>query len=62
MTRKDYELIASTISKERTAFKTLKVHPSHQVGLLVNSLATALRSTNPNYDINKFLAACEVKL
>ena len=61
MTRKDYVLIANTINKELTAFKEMKVHPTHQMSLLVNSLADALAKDNDRFDYARFVEATGVK-
>ena len=61
MTKKDYELIASTINDELTAFNDLHVHSSHQVKLLVNGIAIALGKSNPKFDRAKFLEACGIE-
>ena len=53
MTKKDYELIASTLrAQEYIAGLTYET--------LVKNLATALADTNPRFDRARFLTACGV--
>lgn len=62
MTRRDYELIASTI---RSTFQTM-VAPTQELGwrdreikcAIVHDLAMALIETNPRFDASRFMAAC----
>lgn len=64
MTRKDFELIAAVFADNKPAFKP----PIDYVGqavldehaYLANAMAAKLRSTNPRFDRERFLAACGV--
>ena len=62
MTRKDYELIASTV---RSTFQNM-VAPTQELGgrdreikcAIVHDLAMALIEKNPRFNASKFMAAC----
>lgn len=59
MTRKDYTLIATAISK---AFAYDAPHPESEdaVRATANRIADALQWDNPNFDEDRFLDACGV--
>ncbi|WP_109798667.1 hypothetical protein [Novosphingobium meiothermophilum] len=59
MTRKDYELIAAAVSEARA---DMADHPGRLAGAAQTArrLASALRTTNPRFDRDRFLAACGV--
>ena len=50
MTRRDFVLIAHTISQL----------PAHMRPVVSAMFAQALAETNPNFDPGRFIAACEV--
>lgn len=50
MTRKDYILIAETVNRMDLSFANIQ-----HVALM---LADSLRSTNPRFDRDRFVAAC----
>jgi hypothetical protein len=56
MTRKDFVLIARAVADARN----VSVDPQHlgAVDTVALELADALRSTNPNFDRERFLRAC----
>lgn len=51
MTRKDFELIATTI-------KALKVSKKARASI-AQEFAQALATTNPRFDLDRFVKACE---
>lgn len=64
MTRKDFTLIAQALRNSKCEFVT---PASAQAGadqylMTVAYVAQALATTNPNFDRQKFAAACEVVL
>ena len=64
MTRKDFTLIAQALRNSKCEFVTA---PSAQAGadqylMTVAYVAQELATTNPNFDRQKFAAACEVVL
>jgi hypothetical protein len=53
MTRKDYELIASTIKG------AIAVHGGNATAYaIIHNLSISLRSTNPAFDRERFIKAC----
>ncbi len=60
MTKKDYELIASTIFVELCKYDE-DLSSYEAVCGMAKSLAHELESTNPSFDYNKFLMACGVR-
>ena len=56
MTRKDFQLIADVLVDV-----TGPVISSESRNQIAKALASALRSTNPNFNRDRFLAACGVK-
>ena len=56
MTRKDFQLIADVIKGQLS--QTLSGHEIARLRALANDMANALATTNPNFDRDKFLAAC----
>lgn len=50
MTKKDYELIAKTIAGSVLASEDRRI--------IAGEFAEALRGTNPNFDTDRFVAAC----
>lgn len=57
MTRKDFELIAEAMRWSLT-HGTGQQHAVEQHRLAVQNLANSLRSTNPRFDVQRFVAAC----
>lgn len=57
MTKKDYELIAAAFAEARDEMAD---HPGRIAGSaqVARRLASALRSTNPRFDRDRFLTAC----
>lgn len=60
MTKKDYELVASTLYSEG-AWNSDDTPKSYFLGICY-ALADALATTNPRFDRAKFLAACGVSV
>jgi len=56
MTRKDFELIADVIAN-KLGFLSRGDHT-----FVAESFADRLKTTNPNFDYNRFLKACNVPL
>lgn len=54
MTKKDFELIARTIAR-------LPLAPQ-DIGIIADDFADALRSTNPAFNKDRFLAACDYRI
>jgi hypothetical protein len=54
MTRKDFELIAGAVANAGSQFR----RSQRTVADVTESLADALATTNPNFDRDRFLAAC----
>lgn len=57
MTRKDFQLIADTITEARDLGPTGS--PDAILALLSDIFADKLAGTNPNFDRARFLKACE---
>ena len=61
MTRKDFQLIADVL---KTAAESAEENGSKMAGAVIEGLslrfASALRSTNSNFDRDRFLRACGV--
>jgi|688.fasta_scaffold1114103_3 hypothetical protein len=60
MTRKDYILIAKTISDLMADFNNCG-DDSVSLALVSQELASALKTDNPRFDTARFLTACGVK-
>jgi len=62
MSRKDFQLIAETI-KQLPSFTTTNPACADAVRFdaIVSSFADALRSTNPRFDRERFVSACNGK-
>ena len=62
MSRKDFQLIAETI-KQLPSFTTNDPTCADAVrfDVVVNQFADALRSTNPRFDRERFIAVCNGK-
>ena len=62
MSRKDFQLIAETL-RTLPSFTTINPACSDVVrfDVLVNQFADALRSTNPRFDRERFVSACNGK-
>ena len=60
MTRKDFELIADTIRNLRDASYESGVNEL-QREMIAKQFAAALRSTNPNFNRDRFVRACGVE-
>lgn len=58
MTKKDFELIAGAMRKERTPFNIK--HHKYALDNMALTLADALATTNPQFDRARFLQACGV--
>lgn len=57
MTKKDYVLIANTLSSLSKMTKGKATHEQYVI-----ALANVLQSTNPRFNREKFIQACGVKL
>jgi hypothetical protein len=57
MTRKDFILIAKTISEVR--YNSTEIIYQRALNDLTLNLAAELKRENPRFDIDKFLSACE---
>lgn len=55
MTRKDFQLIADVIAQFQPEDGKAMVSPD----LMAGAMATALATTNPNFDRERFLKACK---
>lgn len=66
MTRKDFELIAAVVARERTNARTLPLKVAVKEARIAAvdgtayALAHALATTNPLFDRSRFLRACGV--
>ncbi len=61
MTRKDFEMIAATLKEVRADFATHKLHRAPgelAVDVVIARFAQALKSTNPQFNAERFVAAC----
>ena len=67
MTRKDFQLIADAIKNTRLNEIQMGAQDEHLVLIditlssVAQQLANLLKETNPRFDTNRFLDACEVK-
>jgi hypothetical protein len=59
MTKKDFELIATSILKEISCYKDLTTE-AQAIRELARRMATQLESTNPRFNRELFLTACGV--
>ncbi len=57
MTKKDFTLIARTIREQRDGSDLMNI----QANRFARAFARELRSTNPLFDTERFLAACGVQ-
>lgn len=60
MTRKDFNLIAAALNESRTIVwdKAAEQAVADQFAVTVAFVARALATTNPNFDVARFVAAC----
>jgi hypothetical protein len=58
MTRKDYELIAAAVAEARNDEGSDYSTFDEAVDAVAERIASALRSTNPRFDVSRFLKAC----
>ena len=67
MTRKDFQLIADALKNARANEIQMGAEAEHLVLIditlssVAQQLANLLKETNPRFDTNRFLDACEVK-
>lgn len=59
MTRRDYETIATCISRERVAAGPYSAERRAVLASLTNRLALEFKIDNPRFDVDRFYAACE---
>jgi hypothetical protein len=60
MTKKDYCLIASAISRARWNVSQCNQTPTESIDTLVVYLATMLKQDNPRFNEDKFKKACKI--
>lgn len=59
MTRKDYVLIADAVAQSRAAVNIGDItNPQHAISRVIDELTAKLESDNPNFDAERFIAAC----
>lgn len=58
MTRRDFQLIADTIRRQRSGAPHFGPLTADQADEVAREFALSLKGTNPNFDPSRFLAAC----